>query len=157
MYKQLISEQRYTIFILLQNGTKKKDIAKAINVSPSTVSREIKRNSGHNGHYNWETAQRNLCTANAGNRAITALMMRWRTKLSDSLKKNNGLPFRFPAIFLSRRNISHTKPYTALYERTSVMEALYTRTAVIGWSTVLGQLEANGYRYLIVSASVNVL
>ena len=76
MYKQLISEQRYTIFILLQNGTKKKDIAKAINVSPSTVSREIKRNSGHNGHYNWETAQRNLCTANAGNRAITALMMR---------------------------------------------------------------------------------
>lgn len=60
MYKQLISEQRYTIFILLQNGTKKKDIAKAINVSPSTISREIKRNSGRNGHYNWETAQRNV-------------------------------------------------------------------------------------------------
>ena len=60
MYKQLTSEQRYTIFILLQNGTKKKDIAKAINVSPSTISREIKRNSGHNGHYNWETAQCNV-------------------------------------------------------------------------------------------------
>ena len=30
MYKQLISEHRYTIFILLQNGTKKKDIAKVI-------------------------------------------------------------------------------------------------------------------------------
>ena len=30
MYKQLILEQKYTIFILLQNGTKKKDIAKAI-------------------------------------------------------------------------------------------------------------------------------
>ena len=59
MYKQLISEQRYTIFTLLQNGTKKKDIAKAIKVSPSTISREIKRNSGKNGHYNWETAQRN--------------------------------------------------------------------------------------------------
>ena len=27
---------------------------------PSTVSREIKRNSGHNGRYNWETAQRNV-------------------------------------------------------------------------------------------------
>ena len=60
MYKQLTSEQRYTIFILLQNGTKKKDIAKAINVSPSTISREIKRNSGHKGHYNWETTQRNV-------------------------------------------------------------------------------------------------
>ena len=73
MYKQLISEQRYTIFILLQNGTKKKDIAKAINVSPSTVSREIKRNSGRNGHYNWETAQRNVAyrkRRKPGNRSI---------------------------------------------------------------------------------------
>ena len=43
-------QHRTAIFILLQNGTKKKDIAKAINVSPSTISREIKRNSGHNGH-----------------------------------------------------------------------------------------------------------
>ena len=75
MYKQLISEQRYTIFILLQNGTKKKDIAKAINVSPSTVSREIKRNSGHNGRYNWETAQRNVVyrkRMKPGNRSIDA-------------------------------------------------------------------------------------
>ena len=73
MYKQLTSEQRYTIFILLQNGTKKKDIAKAINVSPSTVSREIKRNSGRNGHYNLETAQRNVAyrkRRNPGNRNI---------------------------------------------------------------------------------------
>ena len=75
MYKQLISEQRYTICILLQNGTKKKDIAKAINVSPSTVSREIKRNSGHNGRYNWETAQRNVVyrkRMKPGNRSIDA-------------------------------------------------------------------------------------
>ena len=75
MYKQLISEQRYTICILLQNRTKKKDIAKAINVSPSTVSREIKRNSGHNGRYNWETAQRNVVyrkRMKPGNRSIDA-------------------------------------------------------------------------------------
>ena len=54
-------------------GTKKKDIAKAINVSPSTISREIKRNSGHNGHYNWETAQRNVAYRKhkkPGNRSI---------------------------------------------------------------------------------------
>ena len=59
MYKQLTSEQRYTISVLLQNRMKQKDIAKAINVSPSTVSREIKRNSGIRGRYNWETAQAN--------------------------------------------------------------------------------------------------
>jgi IS30 family transposase len=38
---------------------KKKDIAAAIKVSPSTISRELKRNSGCRGSYNWETAQRN--------------------------------------------------------------------------------------------------
>ena len=59
-YKQLTSEQRYTISVLLQNGTRKKDIAKAINVSPSTITRELKRNSGVRGHYNWETAQANV-------------------------------------------------------------------------------------------------
>ena len=59
MYKQLTSEQRYTISVLLQNRTKRKDIAKAINVHPSTITRELKRNSGVRGHYNWETAQAN--------------------------------------------------------------------------------------------------
>ena len=59
MYKQLTSEQRYTINVLLQSKTKPSDIAKAINVNPSTVSREIRRNSGSRGLYNWETAQAN--------------------------------------------------------------------------------------------------
>ncbi len=45
--------------MLLQNRTKQKEITKAINVSASTVSREIKRNSGIRGYYNWETAQAN--------------------------------------------------------------------------------------------------
>ena len=59
MYKQLTSEQRYTINVLLQSKTKQSDIAKAINVHPSTVSREIRSNSGIRGRYNWETAQAN--------------------------------------------------------------------------------------------------
>ena len=58
-YNQLSSEQRYTISILLQQGMKQKYIAKAIKVSPSTISRELKRNSGKQGHYNYKTAQLN--------------------------------------------------------------------------------------------------
>ena len=58
-YKQLTSEQRYTISVLLQNRTKQKDIAKAINVKPCTISRELRRNSGVRGKYNWETAHAN--------------------------------------------------------------------------------------------------
>lgn len=73
MYKQLTSEQRYTISVLLQNRTKQKEIAKAINVSPSTVSREVRRNSGVRGRYNWETAQANAVQTKRkkpGNRSI---------------------------------------------------------------------------------------
>ncbi|KGF43416.1 IS30 family transposase [Prevotella melaninogenica] len=73
MYKQLTSEQRYTISVLPQNGMKQKDIAKAINVSPSTVSREIRRNSRIRGHYNWETAQANAVRTKRkkpGNRSV---------------------------------------------------------------------------------------
>ena len=73
MYKQLTSEQRYTISVLLQNRTKQKDIAKAINVSASTVSLEIRRNSGVRRHYNWETAQANAVQTRRrkpGNRSV---------------------------------------------------------------------------------------
>ena len=73
MYKQLTSEQRYTISVLLQNRTKQKDIAKAINVSASTVSREIRHNSGVRRHYNWETAQANAVQTRRrkpGNRSV---------------------------------------------------------------------------------------
>lgn len=75
MYKHLISEQRYTISVLLQKGTKKKDIAKALNVSPSTITRELKRNSGMRERYNWETAQANAVRTKRhkpGNRSISA-------------------------------------------------------------------------------------
>lgn len=78
MYKQLTSEQRYTISVLLQNRTKQKDIAKAINVSTSTVSREIRRNSGVRRHYNWETAQANAVQTRRrkpGNRSVVKDVM----------------------------------------------------------------------------------
>ena len=45
MYKQIISEQRYTINVLLQKKMSKKDIAKAINVDLSTICKSpLERN-----------------------------------------------------------------------------------------------------------------
>jgi len=52
----LTKEQRYVIFTLLKRGTKQNDIAKELDVNPSTISRELKRNSGKRGGYNAETA-----------------------------------------------------------------------------------------------------
>ena len=45
-YKQLNQEQRYTIAQLLKRGASLREIARTIEVSISTVSREIKRNKG---------------------------------------------------------------------------------------------------------------
>ena len=57
MYKQLISEQRYQIFALLQTKTSRKEIARIVGISESTLSRELKRNSTSRGNYHPWTAQ----------------------------------------------------------------------------------------------------
>lgn len=59
MYKHLISEQRYAIYVMLQKNKQRKEISAAIGVSPSTITRELERNSGSHGRYNWTTAQAN--------------------------------------------------------------------------------------------------
>ena len=58
MYKQLTSEQRYTISALLQRKCTKNEIAHAIGVSNSTVTRELRRKSSSRGVYKWDKAQR---------------------------------------------------------------------------------------------------
>ena len=57
MYKPLTSEQRYTTSVLLQKEMSLSFIASAINVSKSTVSREIRRNSDKNGMYDPHAAE----------------------------------------------------------------------------------------------------
>lgn len=56
MYKQLIREQRYAIFLGLKEGKPQKEIAQQIGVSPSTISRELKRNSNKQGKYSYALA-----------------------------------------------------------------------------------------------------
>ena len=57
--RHLSREQRYGIPLMLQEGKSRKDIAKAIGVSTSTISRELRKNCDlRNGVYNYELAQR---------------------------------------------------------------------------------------------------
>ena len=51
MYKQLTSEQRSQIFALLQRKCPRKEIARIVGISQSTLSRELKRNSTPSGKY----------------------------------------------------------------------------------------------------------
>ena len=56
-YKHLTKEQRYTISACLRKKMSLSKIANLINVSKSTVSREIKRNLNMYRHYVWIDAQ----------------------------------------------------------------------------------------------------
>ena len=57
--KHLTRELRYGISLMLQEGKSRKDIAKAIGVNTSTISRELRKNCDlRNGVYNYELAQR---------------------------------------------------------------------------------------------------
>ena len=49
-YKQLSLEERHYIEVERRNGTSQKDIAAALNRSPSTLSRELSRNKGQRGY-----------------------------------------------------------------------------------------------------------
>ena len=74
MYKQLTSEQRYTISVLLQKKCSLSFIAKAIGVSVSTVSREKRRNSNVQGVYDGRLATlkaRRRKAGTPGNRSIS--------------------------------------------------------------------------------------
>ena len=84
-YKQLTSEQRSQISALLQSKTSRKEIAKIVGISQSTLSRELKRNSCRKGkHYGWRKAhemamerRERICT----NRKIPSWVMNKAIKL----------------------------------------------------------------------------
>lgn len=82
MYSHLIQEQRYTIFALKQKGKSNAEIARTINVSPSTISRELRRNLTPRGKYVWNKAQVQADARKRrkpGNRAISDTL-KWRVK-----------------------------------------------------------------------------
>ena len=97
MYKQLNSKQRFTIFILLQNGMNKKQIATAIKVTQV--------------RYNYETAQKNAeyhKRRTPGNRAIKAEI---KTEAIRLLKEEQWSPEQISGhlakyeIFISHESI----------------------------------------------------
>ena len=56
MYKQLTSEQRYGIYLGLQEKKSFSAIARQLGVSISTISREVRRNRSKRGIYSWRIA-----------------------------------------------------------------------------------------------------
>lgn len=72
MSNQLIEAQRYEIYLGLQRKWSKSRIAREIEVSCSTVIREIRRNSKPDGTYVWKYANPSAKPASTALKAITA-------------------------------------------------------------------------------------
>ena len=128
MYKQLTSEQRSQIFVLLQKKIKRKEIAILVGCSQSTLSREIRRNSTDKGNYLWDKAhakamdRRKRTTANhAKDPAIV-----WEAL--DLLKEDYWSPEQISADMKSRgKNISHELIYRHIRADQSGELASYCR------------------------------
>ena len=76
-----------------------KDIAAAIGVSPSTITRELKRNSGSRSKYNWNTAQSNATYhkhRHPGNHAVKAEI---KTEVISLLVTKQWSPDKYPAVW----------------------------------------------------------
>ena len=113
MYNHLTHEQRYAIHLGLQRKDSRSAIARQIGVSPSTVSREISRNSAKSGKYVWNKAHDvalSRVRRTPGNRR-TSDTLRWRIEqlitdgqwspkqISGWLKKNGGASVSHETIY----------------------------------------------------------
>jgi transposase, IS30 family len=111
-YRQLTSEQRSQIFALLQNKVSKKEIARIVGCSLSTIYRELKRNSTDKGNYLWDKAhakameRRKRTTSNSSKDPAIV----WEAL--DLLKEEDWSPEQISADMKSRgKDISHELIY----------------------------------------------
>ena len=93
-YKQLTEEQRIEIYAMKQAGKEQNIIAAELGVHPSTVSRELTRNTGLRGYRPKQAQQKTLY------RRFTAVLLKNSNlfnfnslcKLSESLPRFNSIP-----------------------------------------------------------------
>ena len=115
MYRQLTREQRYAIYLGIQEGKTQTAIARQIGVNKSTVSRELKRNSNRFGNYGWTAADdraRDRKGHLPGNRALNINVI----KESLRLLKEEDWSARQISGYLSKKgvNISHESIYARI-------------------------------------------
>jgi IS30 family transposase len=101
-YRQLTEGQRYQISLLLSQNNSRREIAKQIGVAPSTICRELRRNSIKPGIYKPGTAyERALARRKAKSRQVsdeteTALLfmlsLDWSPEQISAICKRIGRP-----------------------------------------------------------------
>ena len=128
MYKQLTSEQRSQIFALLQRKCPRKEIARIVGISQSTLSRELKRNSTRSGKYIWFKAhdkamkRRKRSTRNAA----LAPELVWRIK--KLIIEEQWSPRQISGVLKKESvSVSHQCIYNLIHADASGVLARHTR------------------------------
>ena len=109
MYKQLTSEQRYTISVLLQKKCSLSFIAETIGVCVSTLSREKRRNSNAKGVYEGRLAvlkTRRRKAKMPGNRSIPPNV---RSRVFGLIRKEQWSPEEVAGWLRKEENLSVSK------------------------------------------------
>ena len=132
MYKQLISEQRSQIFALLQRKCPRKDIARIVGISQSTLSRELKRNSTRSGKYIWFKAHAKAVERrkrSARNAALAPELV-WRIK--QLIIEEQWSPRQISGVLKKEGvSVSHQSIYNLIHADVSEELAHHTRHKLI--------------------------
>ena len=102
-----------------QRNEEKKEIAEAIGVANSTITRELHRNSSKRGVYKWEIFQKQAekrRKRTPGNRAIRKVV--WFS-VKHYLVEEQWSPEQISGYLAKKASKFHTRPYTHGLEKTT--------------------------------------
>ena len=127
-YNHLTAAQRYAIFQTRAKGMSVRSIAKLIDVHPSTVSRELQRNSLSSGAYIHQKAQlkaESRRSARPGNRSISPTLV-WR--ITQLIVEQQWSPQQISgALAREGISVSHETIYKIVRKDTTGKLAMYMR------------------------------
>lgn len=114
-YKQLTQSQRYVISALKERDHTQKEIAEELDVNPSTVSRELTRNS-IDGEYDPEQANRKAMNRKKGKRSKRIDQQDW--SMVEKLIRKEWSPEQVSSRLeqKGKLDISHTYIYNYIWE-----------------------------------------
>jgi len=127
-YKQLTLMERYHIYLCLERGSSQKEIAKQLNVHPSTISREIRRNwDTCTRKYEYTTAHLNTKHRHKSKPKYTVITLQTESYIREKLKAGWS-----PEQIAGRMNlenignISHETIYQFIYRNKANKGRLYS-------------------------------
>ena len=126
-YQHLTQEQRSQIQALKSIGSKQSEIAITIGVSASTISRELKRNTGGRG-YRYQQAQK-LATSRRAEASSTPTKMTEKVVvfIEDRLTKDQWSPEQISGVLAANDTpVSHTRIYQHIWQDRLSGGTIYT-------------------------------